>query len=119
VSGNQLEHQVRPCRDGRHRARPGVGSEQLLEGIRIVLDPGDDLAAVAAGGTRADVGGLQHHHLPAGLRQVQRGRQAGVAGADDGGLGAPGAGEYFAGRAGRRRHGPQRLQRHGGHRVYR
>ena len=119
MSGDEFEHQVRPGRDGRHRARSRVGSEHLLEGIRIVLDPGDDLAAVAAGGARANVGGFQHHHLPAGLRQVQGGRQAGVAGADDGGLGAPRAGERLTGGAGRRRHGPQRLQRHDGHREYR
>ena len=51
----------------------------LLHARRIA---GADLAAVAAGSTPADARRLQHHDGIAALRQVQGGRDAGVAGAD-------------------------------------
>jgi hypothetical protein len=105
------EHQIGTCGGGGHQSAAQGGPEHRLEGVRIVLDARDDLAAVDTRGTLADVGRFQHHHVPAGLGKMQGGGQPGIAGADDRGLRALRARQRAAHGAGRCGNGPQRLQR--------
>ena len=58
-------------------------AEHLDELRRIVFEPGNDLAAIAAGGAEARLVRLQHDRVLAALGEPDRGVQPRVAGADD------------------------------------
>ena len=75
----------------------GVGARLADDLLKLVLvEPlaGSDLAAVASRGAPADAVRVEKHHVIAALRQMQRGREPGEAGADD----ADVAGERTLGR---------------------
>jgi hypothetical protein len=74
VLSDQIEHQVRSAANGLDDFRAQLRSEPCQQLIRIVFDTGDDLAAVEARGTLADIHCLEHDNVAAEFSQVQRGR---------------------------------------------
>ena len=74
----------------RHRPQAAcIGQAELgLDLVHAAGQTAQRLAAVAPRGRPAELLRLQQHHLPATLRQLQRGRQSGQAAADDRHLGA-------------------------------
>ena len=89
---------VMPLDEIEYKGRRGAGegihaaaqllAEVALHRIRIELQAGIDLAAIAAGGAPARLLRLEQHDLRALLRQMQSGRQSGDAAADHGRIGA-------------------------------
>jgi hypothetical protein len=81
VPRNELEHEIR--RGIGHRDQPcaELEPEAGLYRIRVVLQTWVHLPAIAAGSSPAGFRRLQHRHIRALLREVQRGGKAGVAGA--------------------------------------
>src|SRR5258705_344571 len=75
-----------------HRAAR-LMTELMLELVGVMLEPGDDLTAVSTGGAPARLRRVERHDVHATLGEVQRGRQARVAGADHHDIGAALAGE--------------------------
>ena len=68
--------------------RAGAGlAGGLLQPVLVLALAGADLAAVAPRGAPADAVRLEQDHVEAGLGEVQRGGEAGVAAADDGDVG--------------------------------
>jgi hypothetical protein len=73
MSGDQLEHQVRSARDGCNQPWAEPGPEHLLQGVRIVLQPWNDLSAVAPGSPIAHLGAFEHHDIVTRLTQMKCG----------------------------------------------
>ena len=97
------------------RAPPSSCGDGGDDGVRVhAREVRDDLAVVAAGGAVADLGGFQHGAGDAGLGQVQRGGQAGEAGADHRHVGCAPAGQRHGRRRRRRGRRPEAF-RHGRH----
>jgi hypothetical protein len=80
---DQLPHDVGRAADEVDETRAALGAEHGLELVGIELQAGDDLAAVAARAAEARFPGLEHDRLDAALGEMQRGREAGIAPAND------------------------------------
>jgi hypothetical protein len=85
---DEFKEHRRCCGDGIDEPRADYGAEHGLEGVRVVLDARDDLAAIHPGRARADLRAFKDHHVATGLRQMQGGTQPRIARADDHRLGA-------------------------------
>ena len=103
----QAEDEIRGATDQLRQARPALGSQERLELARIELQPRYHLAAVAAGGTGADLARIEHRDGRAPLGEVQRRREPGETSTDDADVRAVVALEGWIGGRGRRRRRPQ------------
>ena len=84
---DQIEDDVGGAADELDQALPALGTEHADDLVWIVFEPRDHLAAVAAGGAPTGLVSLEHQRADAALGQVQRGREPGVAAADDADIG--------------------------------
>ncbi|MNH09252.1 hypothetical protein D3C79_687000 [compost metagenome] len=64
-----------------------LGADGAFDDVDVAAVAVDDLAAVAARGAEADLGGFQHGDLEAAFKQEQGAGQAGVAGTDHADIG--------------------------------
>jgi hypothetical protein len=108
---DQIEYQIRSTGDHRHQFLSHPSAEHMLEGVRVVLETGDDLPAIAARSALAHRLAVEHDHRASRLAQMQGRRQAGVAGADHRHLGADASAQRLAVHVGRRRRRPHGLRR--------
>ncbi len=69
--------------------------QPFLQCILFLAVAGMDLSAVAAGGAETGAVGFEQHDLGAALRQMQRGRQPGIASAHHADIGLHGAFEAW------------------------
>lgn len=72
------EHHVRSLVGEAYKAAADVGSKEPFDGVRVLLEAGDHLPAIAPRGPPAGALGFKYHHLPASRRSLRpRGRAAG------------------------------------------
>ena len=90
---DQVEDEIRGSPRETPEPRAARFAERGFDVIRIVFEPGNDLAAVAAGCAISGPLGLEDHDFAARLCKVEGGGQAEVAGANDEDIGADLAGE--------------------------
>src|ERR1043166_4545866 len=79
MARDQIEHRVGGASGKIDEAQSALGAEYRFEFVGIVLEPGDDLPAVAAGATPAGLARFEHDCLHAALGKRERGREPGVA----------------------------------------
>ena len=85
-----VDERERRIGDGAGESR-GRLAEATVERVRVKFQSGDDLPAVASAGPEADLARLQNDDRSAAFGQRQRRRQSGIAGPDNGDIGARGA----------------------------
>lgn len=102
VAADEIEDDARPLAQRREQPLAMLGPEDGRHVVRHDPQAGIDEADIAAGAAEADIGRLQHHDGDAGLGQMQRRRQAGIARADDDHVGAQLSGKRARRRRGRR-----------------
>ena len=88
MAGDELEDEIGGTTGDLPHPPAHLRAELLLELVWIVLESRDDLPAVASGSAPAGFCRVEHHHVRAALGQVERRRQARVAGADHRDVGA-------------------------------
>jgi hypothetical protein len=108
VPGDQVEDRIGGAAGKAREPLAALAPELGDEVGGIVFQPRDHLTAVAPGPAEADLAGLQHHRPDPALGQVQGGREAAEAAADDHDVGLPGFGQGRRLRPGGRGGGPER-----------
>jgi hypothetical protein len=83
VPVDQLEHDFGGRSAEAPHALTALATEHRFELRRIVFEAGNDLAAVAARRTPTGLLRIDHQHIDTRFREMQRGREAQVACADD------------------------------------